>query len=239
MSEINAAIVSAAAEARNIVTNERATVRSQKGEYSYQYASLPSILDMLRPILHTHGLAVVQSAASDQNRVGVHTLVVHKSGETLDCGSLLLLPANDSPQAYGSCITYARRYALTGLFQIGVEDDDGNAAQQPAKRQAARAPQRPVRQPQVAAEAHRDDKEPPWVDDVLGFGKHRTETWRHMASGSVNGERHEWALWLLGEIDAKERSGEKPTPAGLERKERVLWVVQKIEEQIPQTGEAF
>jgi hypothetical protein len=33
-----------------------------------------------------------------------------------------------NPQAYGSAITYARRYALAGIFCLNQEDDDANSA---------------------------------------------------------------------------------------------------------------
>jgi len=36
----------------------------------------------------------------------------------------------NTPQAIGSCITYARRYALASMVGIAPEDDDGNAASQ-------------------------------------------------------------------------------------------------------------
>jgi hypothetical protein len=41
----------------------------------------------------------------------------------------LYVPANKlDPQAFGSALTYARRYALMTAFGVPAEDDDGNAA---------------------------------------------------------------------------------------------------------------
>jgi hypothetical protein len=216
---------------------ENVTKDAVNPHFKSHYASLPHILDTVRPVLAAHGLAIVQwPCTSDDGRIGIRTTILHESGEQME-HVFTVRPSKDDPQGAGSAISYCRRYALAAVLNIGQDDDDGEAAsvRPPARQPAARKPP----QPRAASAPPRDDKEPPWLDERVGFGKHRDQTWRHMASGSVNGERHEWALWLLGEIDAKERSGEKPTPAGLERKERVLWVVQKIEEQIPQTGEAF
>jgi hypothetical protein len=36
--------------------------------------------------------------------------------------------ASEDPQSYGSCITYARRYAMAAITGVATEDDDGNAA---------------------------------------------------------------------------------------------------------------
>jgi hypothetical protein len=43
------------------------------------------------------------------------------------------------PQAEGSALTYARRYALMAMVGIAPEDDDGNAASKPAPRPAKKA----------------------------------------------------------------------------------------------------
>jgi hypothetical protein len=40
-------------------------------------------------------------------------------------------------------------------------------------------------------------------DDKLGFGKHKTKTWRQMSEGSVGGERYSYFEWLAGDIKKK------------------------------------
>jgi hypothetical protein len=42
--------------------------------------------------------------------------------------TLGVTPKDDTPQAMGSALTYARRYALTAMVGIAQVDDDGNAA---------------------------------------------------------------------------------------------------------------
>ncbi len=101
------------------------------GNYSYQYADLGDIFDSALPILHKHGIALSQSPVSESGMVGVQTRLIHESGHVEDCGALLL-PAGNNPQAAGSAMTYARRYAAcAALGIVADEDDDGRAASQP------------------------------------------------------------------------------------------------------------
>lgn len=101
--------------------------------FKSKYAGLPSILEVVLPILHKHGLIISQSPVSNKEEgVGVHTSIVYaKTGEILQ-GSFLLPLAKNDPQGAGSAITYARRYALVSMLGLNVdEDDDGNEASKP------------------------------------------------------------------------------------------------------------
>lgn len=101
------------------------------GNYAYKYADLGDIFDSALPILHKHGIALSQSPVSESGMVGVQTRLIHESGHVEDCGALLL-PAGNNPQAAGSAMTYARRYAAcAALGIVADEDDDGRAASRP------------------------------------------------------------------------------------------------------------
>jgi hypothetical protein len=39
-----------------------------------------------------------------------------------------------------------------------------------------------------------------WRMWMLGFGKHKAETWGHMAEGSMDGERYNYLAWLRDQI---------------------------------------
>jgi hypothetical protein len=93
------------------------------------YASLPAILDTIRPVLAKNKLAVVQFPIDDEKdvgRVGVETVLIHESGEWVSQTYSVRLQKDD-PQGAGSGITYTRRYALCAVLAIGQEDDDGEA----------------------------------------------------------------------------------------------------------------
>lgn len=126
-----AALVAAQAELRNVAPDAEARVRMKSGgEFSYRYATLGSILAMARPVLGKHGLAIVQTPVARDGRVGVRTQVLHASGATLE-SELLLSVESDTPQAFGSAVSYSRRYSLTSLLGIASDEDDDAAAAQP------------------------------------------------------------------------------------------------------------
>ena len=97
--------------------------------FKSSYAGLPSVLEVVLPILHNNGLYISQSPISDGDKVGVKTKIVHaESGEMLEDSFTMTLVKND-PQGAGSAITYARRYALVAMLGLNVDDDDdGNTA---------------------------------------------------------------------------------------------------------------
>lgn len=63
-------------------------------------------------------------------------------------GTLFVPASKNDAQAYGSAITYGRRYSLQTAFGVCSEDDDGNAAVTHTKAHAAmKAPAKPVIEP--------------------------------------------------------------------------------------------
>lgn len=93
-----------------------------------KYATLAAVWDACRTPLSENGLAVLQPATTDGNRVTVTTILTHKSGEWI-AETLALTAAQTTPQAVGTAITYARRYSLSAMVGIAPDDDDdGNLA---------------------------------------------------------------------------------------------------------------
>lgn len=93
-----------------------------------RYADLASTWDACREALSNHGLSVVQIPLNGENdTVGVTTVLMHKSGESIS-GTLFLPVGQRTPQAVGSAITYARRYMLAAMVGVAPEDDDGQDA---------------------------------------------------------------------------------------------------------------
>lgn len=134
--ELAAALSAAQGEVRG------ATKDSENPHFRQKYADLASVWDACRDAMAKHGLAVAQFPESgDGATVTVVTTLTHKSGQWMS-GSLTMKPAKADPQGIGSCITYARRYALAAAVGVAPEDDDGNAATgngsaPPAARQVA------------------------------------------------------------------------------------------------------
>jgi len=135
--ELYAALAAAQAQLVNPPKDRTAKL----GAYSYTYADLPTILDAVRPVLAEHHLAVVQSVSAMDGQVGVRTIVIHSSGESIE-SETLWLPAGDTPQQAGSAVTYARRYSLCAMLGIAADEDDDAGHVQPKKvsRRAAGKP---------------------------------------------------------------------------------------------------
>ena len=101
---------------------------AENPHFRSRYADLASIWDAIRAPLADNGLSVIQRVSTAQDGVTVRTTLLHSSGESVsdDCW---LPVAQQTPQAFGSAITYARRYSLSALVGVAAdEDDDGNAA---------------------------------------------------------------------------------------------------------------
>jgi len=100
-----------------------------KGEinpfFKSKYFDINALLLQIEPILHSHGLILVQPI--DDNSVSSKIYHVD-SGEVIE--SKMRLPELSDPQKMGSAVTYYRRYTLQSLLALQAEDDDGNAASQ-------------------------------------------------------------------------------------------------------------
>lgn len=107
--------------------------------FKKKYADLSEVLDVLREPLETNGLAIIQMPTNEGAGVGVHTLVAHTSGQTLDCGKCIMPLERPGPQAAGIAITYARRYSVMSIFRLSAEDDDAETAEGRGKSKATKA----------------------------------------------------------------------------------------------------
>lgn len=101
---------------------------SQNPFYKSRYADLASVWDACREHLSKNGLAVIQTTEGlAEGQITVVTTLAHKSGQYIK-GTLTMTPKDNSPQSFGSCLTYARRYALAAIVGVAQIDDDANAA---------------------------------------------------------------------------------------------------------------
>ena len=96
--------------------------------FKSRYADLASVLDACRAQLSGNGLCVTQTTDLIDGLVVVRTTLAHSSGQWIS-GILPVRAKDDSPQAQGSGITYARRYALAAIVGLAQIDDDAEAAQ--------------------------------------------------------------------------------------------------------------
>jgi hypothetical protein len=96
--------------------------------YKSKYADLASCWDACRKQLTENELSVIQTTEIKDGEVVVVTTLAHSSGQWIR-GILPVKVKDDGPQAQGSGITYARRYALAAIVGLAQIDDDAEAAQ--------------------------------------------------------------------------------------------------------------
>ena len=100
--------------------------------FNSKYADLSACWDACREALQENGIGICQlPTEAGPGRVGLRTALIHESGEGLEADFSMPLKDSTNPQAAGSALTYARRYALCAAIGICPEDDDGNAAAKP------------------------------------------------------------------------------------------------------------
>jgi hypothetical protein len=99
--------------------------------FKSRYADLATVIEATKGPLNEQEIIILQSATSDATGVMVETTLLHASGEWI-ADTLYLPVPTQTPQAYGSAITYGRRYGLQSLVALPAEDDDGNKASEGA-----------------------------------------------------------------------------------------------------------
>jgi hypothetical protein len=95
--------------------------------FKSSYADLTSVIKAIKQPFSDNGLSYTQFPVSNEHGVGVSTRLMHISGQWLEMDYTLPTVKKD-PQASGSAITYARRYALQSIAGIPTADDDAESA---------------------------------------------------------------------------------------------------------------
>lgn len=100
--------------------------------FKSKYADLSSVIDTAVSALNEEGISVLQNPILLHTGSGtksvLETMLLHESGEYL-CSQIDIVSAKENdPQAYGSAISYARRYGLQSMVTMKAEDDDAEGA---------------------------------------------------------------------------------------------------------------
>jgi len=101
--------------------------------HNYSYADLPTILEVINPLLKKHGLGFTQLMQG----TAIQTILFHvETGESIE--SLTEVPqvelrGMNAFQSAGSGITYYRRYALSSMLGIVTDKDTDAGGEQKKK----------------------------------------------------------------------------------------------------------
>jgi hypothetical protein len=97
--------------------------------FKSDYATLKEVIDSVKKPLNDNGILLQQVSHDCDNGVCVET-VFYGHGGSMSTGRVTIPASKQDPQAYGSALSYAKRYSL--LMACGVatmkEDDDAEAA---------------------------------------------------------------------------------------------------------------
>lgn len=108
--------------------------------FKSSYADLNAVREAVLPAFNEEGISVLQPTVFLDGRKFVQTTLLHKSGEFYSALTEILSVKEGDAQAQGSGISYARRYGLQSLANVGAEDDDGNSASGNKSIRASSAP---------------------------------------------------------------------------------------------------
>lgn len=88
--------------------------------FKSKYATLNSVWEAVEKALHDNGLSCLQPIKGNM----VQTVILHTSGQYISSECPIICAKEKDPQALGSAITYARRYALASMLGVMTDDDD-------------------------------------------------------------------------------------------------------------------
>lgn len=177
----------------------QAALKAPKGQFNafgkYNYRSCEDILEAVKPLLYEHGLTLVirDQVVAVGNRIYVQAtaMITNQDGQvtvTAFAREEEDKKGMDGSQITGAASSYARKYALNGLFLIDdTKDSDGtnthgkDAPSSPApKKPSSDAPPSPSESPSIMDKAisyvkSQSDKKKAYEQILMKYGEQLTE----------------------------------------------------------------
>lgn len=143
-------IYSAIIKMRTEIAPVTKTKRANAVKYTYNYAPLDSVIELLNVVLPKYGLGWLQTIGMQDGSPALTTRIIHESGEWIEDSLELPQVRGDSGknenQELGASITYFKRYALSAMFGIATDDDTDGVAEVRERKQQVRATARAAQQ---------------------------------------------------------------------------------------------
>lgn len=103
--------------------------------FKSKYANLCSIVRSCQEPLSKNGISYTQVTLKQEGEWVLQTKLMHTSNQWIQSTTPIITLKPDI-QSFGSAVTYARRYALAAIAGVTTdEDDDGEAATSPGRKQ--------------------------------------------------------------------------------------------------------
>jgi hypothetical protein len=94
-----------------------------------KYASLTNVVQGVEDAVHKNNFVLFHTMRQGGAASAcMETVLLHKSGEHISSTIEVPIAKTSDPQAYGSAMTYGRRYSIMALLGLVTEDDDGQSA---------------------------------------------------------------------------------------------------------------
>ena len=124
MSEINDKLIGALVKAQSEMTFASKT--GTNPHFRSGYAPLETVIDAVKEPLNNNGIFYLQKVYLAEGGQCVET-EFHGHGGVVKAGRVYVPADKQTPQGYGSALTYAKRYSLITACGLPSEDDDGNS----------------------------------------------------------------------------------------------------------------
>ena len=112
--------------------------------FGYTYADLPTIFEVINPLLKKHGLGFTQLINTHDGDNYLNTIIFHvESGEKIESNTLvptIELKGQNIYQSFGSGISYFRRYCISSALCLVTDKDTDGAGEQVKKQQPKNEP---------------------------------------------------------------------------------------------------
>ena len=92
------------------------------------YADLMDVINAVKGPLNAEGIAFLQPVHYENGKPVVKTILLHTTGQYLCSSTPVYCKKLDDPQAFGSGVTYSKRYALQAFLGLPTADDDAESA---------------------------------------------------------------------------------------------------------------
>ena len=117
-------------------------IEDSEGNFRNKYASIESVIEAVKEPLNDNGITFLQVPYHVPGYQCVETVfILAENGAVFRAGKTSVACKDQTPQSYGSSLTYARRYSLGTSCVLKTEDDDDANKAQSANGKPTRPPE--------------------------------------------------------------------------------------------------